>query len=141
MKVDNLDLRDLARILLQHRTGQDIICERETEPDESVFDKLRIYLSKLVGVAGFHALLARALSQAKLKAPSLKGVRTKPDGTLEGLSEVSRQNRAIALEDLLVQLLGLLIAFIGEELTTQLMHDIWPDTPIDTINFKKRPAS
>jgi hypothetical protein len=38
---------------------------------------------------------------------------------------------------LLAQLLGLLVAFIGEGLTVRLVHEAWPDLSHSELNFGK----
>jgi hypothetical protein len=36
---------------------------------------------------------------------------------------------------LLAQLLGLLVAFIGENLTLRLMREVWPKVPLNELDF------
>ena len=38
---------------------------------------------------------------------------------------------------LLAQLLGLLVAFIGESLTLRLVREVWPQLPLDDLDFGK----
>jgi hypothetical protein len=38
---------------------------------------------------------------------------------------------------LLAQLLGLLVAFIGENLTLRLVREVWPKVPLDDLDFGK----
>jgi len=38
---------------------------------------------------------------------------------------------------LLAQLLGLLVAFIGEDLTLRLVREVWPKLSINDVNFGK----
>ena len=38
---------------------------------------------------------------------------------------------------LLAQLLGLLVAFIGETLTLRLVREVWPEVPLDDLDFGK----
>ena len=38
---------------------------------------------------------------------------------------------------LLAQLLGLLVAFIGEKLTLRLVREVWPQVPLDDLDFGK----
>lgn len=130
-------LRDLARQLLLHENHQGKAYESAAQPGRRAFEKLRTYLSKLVGVSGFQALLTRALSQGKEHAPSLIALRVKDDGALEGFDEDAPRETADALEMLLAQLLGLLVTFIGQELTLQLMRDVWPDAALDNIKLSK----
>lgn len=97
-------------------------------------EELRRHLSKLVGVAGYYALLARALALARTEASWLEGVQVKADGSLDGFVETAlKQDPEEAMkggEVLLTQLLGLLITFIGETLTLRLVCDIWPEVSL-----------
>ena len=102
-----------------------------------VSEKLRRPLSTLVGSSGFRSLLARALTLAKAQAPGLSAVQIKPDGSLEGLSDVGKQGHAAA-GMLIAQLLGLLVTFIGESLMLSLLLDAWPDLPVfETLEEKR----
>jgi len=63
----------------------------------------------------------------------------KADGSLEGLEELHVQ---LDLDEffegrivLLTQLLGLLVAFIGENLTLRLVREVWPNVPLDNLDF------
>jgi len=86
-----------------------------------------------MGKAGFRALLSRALALANAEVPSLRAVRVNADGSLEGFEELYAQlppeeffeGRVV----LLAQLLGLLVAFIGENLTLRLVREVWPKLP------------
>jgi len=96
-------------------------------------EKLRPQLATLMGKAGFRALLSRALALANAEIPWLRAVRVNADGSLEGFEELYAQlppeeffeGRVV----LLAQLLGLLVAFIGENLTLRLVREIWPKLP------------
>jgi hypothetical protein len=60
----------------------------------------------------------------------------KADGTLERAEE---QLKADELFEgrvvLLAQMLGLLVAFIGEPLTLRLVREVWPQAPLDDLDF------
>ena len=102
-----------------------------------VSEKLRRPLSTLVGSSGFRSLLARALTLAKAQAPGLSAVQIKPDGSLEGLSDLRNQDQAAGVI-LVAQLLGLLVTFIGESLMLSLVLDAWVDLPVfDTLEKKR----
>jgi len=94
-----------------------------------VCEKLRRPLCTLAGATGFHALLGRALTLAKSQDPQLGAVRVQQDGSLEGLSEPRHSQDGPAGLALIAQLLGLLEAFIGQDLTLRLVADVWPDLP------------
>ena len=82
-----------------------------------------------MGVSGFRALLARAVILAKREAPDLSGVKIHEDGSFDGLAEARSDEAAEAYAFVFVQLLGLLVTFIGEPLTLKLVRDLWPDVP------------
>jgi hypothetical protein len=129
--------RDLARRLLT--------CEADagetSEPMEPValrvYDKLRRRLSVLAGVAGFQALAFRALTQAKSEAPGLWAVEVATDGSLQGLGEpeppldIDNDSAGEGGVVLIARLLGLLLIFLGEALTLNLISDLWPDSALD----------
>ena len=121
-------IQDLARRL--------IALEAAREPSDGpagaavrACEKLRVPLTRLVGVAGFCSLLSRALAMAKAEAPSLDAARVRPDGSLEGLDGMgpAQDSEAGAV---VAQLLGLLVTFIGEHLTLPLVREAWPDAPV-----------
>jgi hypothetical protein len=119
-------MRGLAKQLIVH-SGPGNKISRETAPAFHVIDKLRPHLANLMGIGGFRALLARALVSAKAEVPWLNALQVKPDGTLEGLH--SQINPVEFLEGrvvLVAQLLGLLVALIGPNVTSRLVSDVWP---------------
>ena len=123
-------LRDAARRLLALEANG---TERDaTEAALSALGKIRSHLSKLVGITGFQVLLERALTMTKAEAGWLTSVRVQSDATLEGFGEAAQnQSDDVTLEGsvaLLAQLLRLLIAFIGENLTVGIVRDVWPDS-------------
>ncbi|HEY5047854.1 MAG TPA: hypothetical protein VII49_07555 [Rhizomicrobium sp.] len=104
-----------------------------------VAEKMRPHLATLMGNAGFHALLSRALVLGAAQAPWLGAIRVNADGFFEGLDE---QGAPVVPEKMveggglvLAQLLGLLAAFIGETLTLRLVREIWPKVPLDDPGF------
>jgi len=90
-----------------------------------VCETLRRPVCALAGVDGFRAILSRALALAKAEAPCLSAVRVAADGSLQGLDELGRQiDKDQAREGgaiLVAQLLGLLLTFIGEAMTSRLV--------------------
>jgi hypothetical protein len=98
-------------------------------------EKLRPQLATLMGRAGFRALLLRALALAKAEVPWLSGVQVDEEGSLEGWEEPRAQLDADKFLEgrvvLLAQLLGLLVAFIGENLTLRLVREVWPKLPLN----------
>ena len=57
------------------------------------------------------------------------------DGTLQGMEQleihVARKEFAEACALLIAILLGLLVAFIGEELTFRQLREFWPEVALD----------
>jgi len=99
-----------------------------------VCEKLRRPLSTLTGVDGYRALISRALALSKADVPSLASMRVMADGSLESPDPVGQERDVDETRkggaSLVAQLLGLLVAFIGEALTMQLVRDVWPDAPV-----------
>jgi hypothetical protein len=104
-----------------------------------VCETLRRPLSRLVGVAGFRALLSRALATASDEVRWLNAIHVTADGTLEGVSEVEgRLSQAEIAQGevlLIAHLIGLLVLFIGEVLTLRLVQEVWPELPAEHRHF------
>ena len=102
-------------------------------------EKLRPHLAALMGKGGFSALLSRALALAKLEVPWLRAVHFKADNSLEVPEKLDDQIDPEKLFEgrvvLLAQLLGLLVDFVGENLTLRLVREVWPKLPLDDFDF------
>lgn len=124
-------LQDLARGLLRHERDQNPSREREGFLAFPVCEKLRQSLSRLMGVAGFCALLSRALTLARREVAWLEGLRVGKDGRLEGAGEAGDAVEAGEISEgdvvLVAHVLGLLVIFVGPMLTRRLLQGIWPD--------------
>ncbi len=70
---------------------------------------------------------ALAVALAKTEVPRLSAVKVQPDGSVEGLNEIHNDEVQKASVLLVAHLLGLLVAFIGESLTLQILVDVSPD--------------
>jgi hypothetical protein len=107
--------------------------------DFSTCEKMRPHLATLVGNGGYHALLSRALALAQTEVPWLRAVRVKAEGTLEGVEQHHAQLGPDKFFEgkvvLFAQLLGLLVAFIGENLTLRLLCEVWPNVKLDGLEF------
>jgi hypothetical protein len=142
-----LETQDLARRLLAHEAVADNPSKRTEPAAFRVCEKLRPPLSALVGVAGYRALLSRALTLARPEAPSLSAVQVTADGSLQGLGELQPQvDKDQVGKDgvlLVAHLLGLFVDFVGTALTLRLVQDVTPHlgvtaksdspTPVETI--------
>lgn len=113
----------------------------ETKPPIAfrVCEKLHPHLALLAGNAGFRALLTRALALPHPQVPWLRAVQVKPDGSLTWLGEletqVAPQEIAAGGGVLLAELLGLLVAFIGEKLTLRLVQQAWPELALANFDL------
>ena len=132
-------MRDFAERLIAYETKGNKSFETKTAAVFLVGEKLRPHLAMLMGNVGYSALLSRALVLANAEVPWLRAVHAKADGSLEGLDGLAAQvNPAEIFEGrvvLLAQLLGLLVAFIGERLTLSLAREIWPRIPLHDLDF------
>lgn len=129
--------KEFARRLLAYEAALGGPAEANNSAGFRVCDRLRGPLAKLMGVAGFFALLSRALALAGAEIPWLREVRIKADGSVEGVSELEAKldARAAAEGELIVvgHLLRLLVMLIGPALTVGLVHDIWPGWKITIV--------
>jgi len=137
--------RDLAARL--------IACEAKGNPSSvphppavfHVCERLRPQLAVLMGKGGFHAVLSRALAVAGAEVGWLRAVKVNADGVLEGWEpaegpeDADETTEAGAL--LVAQLLGLLVAFIGDNLTLRLVREVWPEVSLEDLNFTPRDHS
>jgi hypothetical protein len=100
-----------------------------------VATKLYASLGRLIGGSGFDVLLARALTLAARAEPALSTVTVRSAGILEGFPpEPGRV--ALGLVAVLSQLFELLVRFIGEDLATRVVRDVWPNVA-DTGGFQE----
>lgn len=129
-------VRSIARQLLASESAE---AEANPPAEFRATDKLRPHLSMLMGGGGFQALLARALVLATVEAPWLAVVRVVGGGELEGLAIAHAKLGAAEFSEgeaeLLAQLIGLLVAFIGPALTLRLIHQIWPRLSFDDADL------
>jgi hypothetical protein len=134
--------RDLARHLLAYEANAGMSSEAMESATLRVYEKLRGNLRVLVGVAGFHALASRALTLARSQVPGLGAVQVAADGKLQGMSEIESAMKADEkwIEEegviLISSLLGLLLMFLGEALTMNLVLNVWPAAAFDNGNAR-----
>jgi hypothetical protein len=134
-------MRGLSQCLIAYETRENKSSETRTPAACRVGEKLRPHLATLMGNIGFRALLSRALALANAEVVWLRAVHVKADGSLEGLDELEAQVHPDEIFEgcvvLLAQLLGLLVAFIGENLTLRLVRDVWPKLSLNDSDFGK----
>ena len=132
-------MRDFAERLVAYETRANKPSEANTTAAFFVIDKLRPQLATFMGNAGFRALLSRALALANAEVPWLRAVHVKADGALEGLHELGEQLGPDQIFEgrvvLVAQLFGLLVAFIGEDLTLRLVREAWPKLPLNNLDL------
>jgi hypothetical protein len=135
--------RDLAQSLIAH----EVAAGNTSEPMElaafRVCETLRQPVCAVTGVDGFRALLSRALALARAEAPCLSAVQVAADGSLQGLDELGRQMDKDQVREggvvLIARLLGLLLTFIGEAMTSRLVTSevLPPFKSIPNIGVRK----
>lgn len=139
MKQSDPKIRNLATQILLNETEKQS-AEINIAAAVLVCEKLRPQLAILMGKAGFRALLSRALALARTEIPWLRVLHVKADGSLEGMDEPAQVDPKKITEGviaLITQLLGLLVAFIGENLTLGLINEVWPKLSLNDLNFGK----
>src|ERR1035441_10389393 len=138
-------MRRFAKRLTVYERRANTPSEINTPPAFQVCEKLRTHLGTFMGAAGFRELLSCALPRAKAEMPWLGAVHLKADGSLEGLEELNAKRNPEELFEggvvLVAQLLGLLVAFIGETLTLRFVREVWPEVPLDNLDFGDRKST
>jgi hypothetical protein len=134
-------MRDFAERLIAYESRENKSSETKTPAACLVSEKLRPHLATLMGNVGFCALLSRSLALAHPEAAWMRAVQVKADGSLAGLDEIDAQVHPdeifVGCVVLLAQLLGLLVAFIGENLTLRMVREVWPKLSFDDLDFDK----
>jgi hypothetical protein len=137
----NQKLRDFAERLIAYETKGNRSSETKTPAACLAGEKLRPHLATLMGNIGFSALLSRALALGIADVPWLRAVHVKTDGSFDGLEELGAQIDPDEFFEgcvlLLSHLLGLLVAFIGEEITLRLVREVWPELSPSDLVFGK----
>ena len=130
-------MRDFAKRLMAYEALGNKSSETTALVAVRVAAKLGSRLSSLMGHGGFQALFTRALALAVTEVSWLRAARVAADGSLQGLEEL--RTRLDSNEffkgsvEVIAQLFGLLVAFIGEDLTLRLIHEVWPKIPLNDL--------
>jgi hypothetical protein len=134
-------MRHFAKRLTVYERRANTPSETKIPPAFRVCEKLRPSLATFMGSTGFRELMSCALPRAKAEVPWLGAVHVKADGALEGLEELQANHKPDELFEggvvLVAQLLGLMTAFIGRTLTLRFVREIWPEVPLDDLDFGK----
>ena len=132
-------MRDFAERLIAYETRGNKSSETKPPATFLVIEKLRPQLATYMGNTGCRALLSRALALANAEVPWLRAVHVKSDCSLEGLAEMEAQVDPEEFAEgrvvLLAQLFGLLVAFIGENLTLRMVREVWPKLSLNDLDF------
>ena len=135
-------MRDFAERLIAYETNGKTATGTTIPAAFPVCDKLRPQLANLMGNTGFRARLARALARAEAELPSLSAMQVTADGALTRLDKLDApadpQDLVTGSVVVVAELLGLLVAFIGEKLTLQIVSDVWPKLPLTDSNFVRK---
>ena len=129
-------LETFAGLLITHEAQSRQAGGSEAPDAFQIFEKLRAPLATLMGSTGYHALLSRALMVAGREAPWVGNVQVKAGGTLAlraAAAPATPQDVAAGSTVLVLTLFGLLVAFIGEQLTLRLVREVWPDLSADDL--------
>lgn len=132
-------MRDFAERLIAFETRGKKSSGTKTPAAFQVFEKLRPHLATLMGKGGFRALLARALALASADVSWLSALHVDADGSLEQSEDLKAQVDPKEMVEgcvvLATQLLGLLVAFIGDDLALRLVREAWPKLPLNKLDF------
>ena len=132
-------MRAFAARLIAYENSANKLSAAQTTAAFPVVERLRPHLATLMGSTGFRALLSRALARAETEVPLLRAVQVDADGSLAGFDKLEGQaatkELAVARVVLVAQLLGLLAAFIGEDLMLRIVRDTWPQLAGDDLQF------
>lgn len=127
------ETRDLAVRLLAREAAP--VCQSTESDAVRVYEKLRGSLSAVAGVVGFQVLASRALALAKTEVPGLNAARIAADGELQGMEQTEAGEAGVAL---VARILGLLLVFLGQALTLQILRDAWPGAAFGDGNSRDR---
>jgi hypothetical protein len=134
-----LQMRNFARRLIADESRDHHLSATKAPQGFVEVEKLRRHLTTFMGHTGVNSLLTRTLALSAAEVPWLRGVQVKVDDSLAGLAELEgRLPPDEALEGrvvLLAHLLGLLMVFIGAGLTLRLVAEVWPQVPLDDLDF------
>jgi hypothetical protein len=133
MTVPDPSLQRLALNVLAHHAGPTASAEALSAAACRAYDDLARVSAQVIGQAGIDSLTGRALHLAQREYPWLVHRREpeQPEGPFaQVIVCLKRQDPAVAFEAagaVFATLAGLLITFIGESLTSQLLRKAWPD--------------
>ncbi|MEQ1838836.1 MAG: hypothetical protein ABL994_00385 [Verrucomicrobiales bacterium] len=132
-------LRDIASRIILHESERSRSLESGSPAELQIPERLRPHLTTLMGIGGYRALLMRSLALASPEIPWMRSVKVSVDGFVEGflpqVETLSSREIQEGRVELGAQLIGLLVAFIGEKLTLQLLTEVWPELADTNLNI------
>ena len=137
-------VRGRARRLLVGDRGGDVSPESVSRAAERACERLALHFARLVGDTGVRAILARSLTTTRAAYPWLATARatTNPPWTIlhDAMSRRPADESIAAFAVLFSTFAGLLGRFIGDDLTTRLLREAWPDVfpPAEELHVNKR---
>jgi hypothetical protein len=137
--LENAVLRNLALKVLSQHAGPAAGAEALAAAAHRAYNDLARVSAPLIGQVGVEALTGRALHLVRREYPWLVDAR-EPAPATEAFAQIivclERQDPAVATEAagaVFATFTGLLVTFIGEQLTAGLLRQAWPDAFADAI--------
>ncbi|MEA2492026.1 MAG: hypothetical protein QOH21_3818 [Acidobacteriota bacterium] len=142
-KNTNQKLHEIARRVMRAQTAAPATAAGAADAMQVSCGALYRVLETALGPAGLQALIGRAIQITAREYPWLSTVQagTTADCALSGLSDAAGE---LGVEDategcaaLLAAMIGLLITFIGEDLTLRFVRQAWPDLSFSKLSEGK----
>jgi len=138
--------RALARQVLLYESEGRLEAEALAQAADRAYTRLGGQLIGVFGATGYATLCARAMRLAKADYPALEHVTVDPpaEGRLHGTREFARAHNGDAeaveagLTAILAYVVGLLAAFIREDLVLRLVRGAWPDLAPSAVDVGGR---
>lgn len=141
-------LRALVRQMLDIEAATGESAEPSVPHALRVFDRLRVAMSQFAGSEGFVSLMRRALAMARRDVPAVQHLTLDRNGSLEGFAKLlaphspghtAGQHEDAGTEaavEVMTNLLGLLVVFVGDGFTIKLVRDCWPDASLNQLQWR-----
>lgn len=126
------EVRSLVRTLLDASAADDSV-ESRVLAAQHVLAGLANAMTPLVGIGGIHLLLQRALRRSRAAHPWLHAIQLDRESPwrLQGAAEAAHghtpEEVTAAAEELLAELVGLLVRFLGADMTIRLVRRSFPE--------------
>lgn len=122
----------MARALVEHEVGDRRTAQAVAAGAVSACEKLCLHLARIVGETGIRALFDRSLTLSRSEFPWLPaaGGASFAARWTELASALAGQPPAAALEaavSVVATLIGLVGRFVGDDLTSRLLLELWPE--------------